>query len=180
LTNIKRIIATVIASAGILGASAFTGTLAMAHSVPACSRAQISPSLYGQAGAAAGSEYYNIRLLNTGGVCTIIDSPNVTFAYADNYIASPYALHVGTPRQVTVKHNWSAHSVLQLANADNYPSNVCAEVNTSKILIVPPQPRGYRQSGLTYRPLETRVCSQALPMIHGGAEAQISPLAPGK
>ena len=178
LRNIAAAVGVVAALAGI---SAFTnGPSSLASPIPGCSRAQLSPSLYGQVGAAAGSEYYNVRLLNTGHTCVIIDSPNVAFAYADNFIASPYALRVGPSRQVTVQNGWSAHSILQVANADNYPPNVCAAVNTSKILIVPPQPRGYRQTGLTYRPLETHVCSQALPMIHGGAEAQISPLAPGK
>lgn len=177
LRNIAAAVGVVAALAGI---SAFTnGPSSLASPIPGCSRAQLSPSVYGGVTGAAGTEYYNIRLQNNGNECVVIDAPNVAFAYADNFIASPYATRTGPDKTVVLQNGWSAHSILALGNAYNYPMNKCAPVATSKILIVPPEPVGYKQTKLTFRSLDTQVCALALP-AYDGPEARISPIVSGK
>ncbi len=91
-------------------------------------------------GAAAGSTYYLISFRNTGSRSCVLDGfPGVSFVgQGDGTQLGAAAERTGTARTVTLAPGRSTTSLLQVANAGNYPQRSCAPTTADGFRVYPP------------------------------------------
>jgi len=127
---------------------------------PACATSALRATvLSSQGGAALGSTYYPVQLTNTSGAsCNLYGYPGVSFVSAPggSQIGIPATENPAHPRQfVDLSPGQSAHAVLQVAVAQNFPPANCGTVVTAHWLrIYPPN-----QTAPLYASFTAQTCS---------------------
>ncbi len=107
---------------------------------PGCATSVLQENL-GPGGAAAGSSYFPIEFTNTSGsACTLYGYPGVSFVTASgSQVGAPATEDPVHPRQlVTLPPGGTAHAVLRIAAAQNYPSSTCSPVAVTRLKVFPP------------------------------------------
>ncbi len=161
-------------SSGISGASGSSTTTSAG--VGECRTAQLSGSLSDASGA-AGSVYYHLVLTNKStSSCYVQGYPGVSF------VTTPNGSPVGAPAQrradpsapgiprVTLTTGASAHSVLQVVEAANFPASRCGMTKVPGLRVYPPN-----QTTSLYVPAQEEACSDSSTVVmdveplHAGA-----------
>jgi hypothetical protein len=138
------------ASAMVAAASTFALTTAapasasrhaIAASAPACSSASLVIWLNTQGSGAAGSTFYNLEITNLGAsACTLSGYPGVSGVGLDSHqlgsAASRNPQH--KPVTVTISPRGSAHVVLRIVDALNYPKSTCAPAMAAGLRVYAP------------------------------------------
>ncbi len=122
----------------------------------------------GNSNGAAGTIYYDLIFTNTSATaCTLTGYPGVSFVTAPNESGSQvgadgkrnsvYPVHT-----ITVAPGASAHALLGIAEAGNFPASSCNPVNTHYMKVFPPN-----QTVATYFSFATQTCaSTSTPTMH--------------
>jgi hypothetical protein len=109
--------------------------------VPACATSELAASL-GQGNGAAGSTIVPLEFRNTSSsACTLYGYPGVSFVTGPggSQIGTSASEDNATPRQlVTLAAGSTAHALLQVAVAQNYPPSRCHLVQAHWLRIFPP------------------------------------------
>jgi hypothetical protein len=109
-------------------------------SVAVCSTSQLAVAL-GSGGAAAGSSYYPLDFTNTSGSsCTLYGYPGVSFVTASGaQVGTAATENPVYPRQlVVIAPGKTAHALLRVTAAVNYPPSMCKPVTVNRLKIYPP------------------------------------------
>lgn len=108
---------------------------------PACATSGLQASL-GQAQGAAGSTYQNINFTNaTAKPCTLYGFPGVSLLGGTpvGQIGAAAVRSPGdTPKLVTLPSGGTAHALLRVTEAGNYPPATCKPVTASTLKVYPP------------------------------------------
>jgi len=108
---------------------------------PACATSELAVSL-GQGNGAAGSTIVPLEFRNTSSsACTLYGYPGVSFVTGPggSQIGTSASEDNATPRQlVTLAAGSTAHALLQVAVAQNYPPSRCHLVHAHWLRIFPP------------------------------------------
>ena len=131
-----------VASAVALAAApASASRHAVAASPPACSSASLVIWLNTQGSGAAGSSFYNLEFTNlSASSCTLSGYPGASGVDLNGHqlgsAASRNPQH--KPVTVTISPRGSAHVVLRIVDALNYPKSTCAQVMAAGLRVYPP------------------------------------------
>lgn len=114
---------------------------AVAASTPACASASLVIWLNTQGSGAAGSSFYNLELTNlSASSCTLSGYPGVSGVDLSGHqlgsAASRNPQHKAVT--VTISPRGSAHVVLRIVDALNYPKSTCAPVMAAGLRVYPP------------------------------------------
>jgi uncharacterized protein DUF4232 len=130
------------AGAVVLGAAAHAGPVgARPASAPACRTGGLVVWLDTRGGAAAGSVYYRLGFTNLSGhVCTLTGYPGVSAAdLRGRELGSAASRNPAKPRRLlTLGRGGTVVSVLQIAQALNFPRSVCGPENAAGLRVYPP------------------------------------------
>jgi hypothetical protein len=114
---------------------------------------------------AAGSVYVNLVFKNTGGQpCTLTGYPGVSLGAGDpvKQVGQPAARSPqATPIKLTLIPGAHAYAVLQVGNAQNWPSGTCEPATTSYLRIYPPN-----NSSLLFVPYSSTGCRGDVVTLH--------------
>jgi hypothetical protein len=114
---------------------------AVAASTPACASASLVVWLNTQGSGAAGSSFYSLEFTNlSGSSCTLAGYPGVSGVDLNGHqlgsAASRNPQHKAVT--VTISPRGSAHIVLRIVDASNYPKSTCAQVMAAGLRVYPP------------------------------------------
>jgi len=158
-------------TSGTSGTSGTTGTTSStsgttstsaAGGVAECTTSQLSGTLT-DANGAAGSVYYHLVLTNKGsGTCFVQGYPGVSFVTTPDGAPVGAAAErqadpsvSGTPR-VTLTSGSSAHSILRVVAAGNFPASSCGPTKVPGLRVYPPD-----QKASLYVTSQQEACSNA-------------------
>ncbi len=114
--------------------------------------------------AAAGSSYYPIDFANTSAAsCSLYGYPGVSFVsgIGGSQIGIPATENPALPRQlITLAPGQTAHAVLQVVDAGNYPPASCGLVTAHWLKIYPPN-----QTAPLYVSFAAQACSKSKPIL---------------
>lgn len=136
-----------LAAAGAMAALASTGGSAAASShavaaaTPACQSSSLVVWLNTQGSGAAGSSYYNLEFTNLGaGSCTLNGYPGVSgISLSGTQLGSPGSRDPQhRPAAVTLAPRATAHAVLRIVDALNYPKSACGPLSAAGVRVYPP------------------------------------------
>jgi hypothetical protein len=125
---------------------------------PGCATSALTASL-GQGNAAAGSTYFPIEFSNTSGAaCTLYGYPGVSFVTASGAQVGASATEdpVYPRRLVTLAAGGTAHAVVQITVAQNYPPSACSPVTVHRMKVYPPG-----QTSALYIAITTTGCAKS-------------------
>lgn len=114
----------------------------------------------GSSNGAAGTIYYDIVFTNVGsGTCFLQGYPGVSLvsagAAAGSQIGADAKRDVVTPtRQIMLAAGQTAHAVLGVAEAGNFPASKCNPVTAHWLKVFPPD-----QTVAAYAPFTTQTCA---------------------
>ena len=141
-----------------MGATASGSTTQPASTVAACATSQLSIWWGQPGGAAAGSSYFPLEFSNTGTTsCSLDGYPGVSGVNADGAqlgSAANWNPEV-TPTNVVLAPGGTAHVILQIVDAANYPSSVCGQTAASGLRVYPPN-----QKASVVLPYNFQACSK--------------------
>jgi hypothetical protein len=108
---------------------------------PACTTSDLHLAL-GQGNGAAGSVYLPIEFTNSSGAaCSLFGYPGVSFVtgIGGSQIGASANQSAATPRKlITLAPGATAHALLQVANAQNFPPAKCKLVTAHWLKVFPP------------------------------------------
>lgn len=149
-------------TSGTTSSTSGTTSTSAAGGVAECTTSQLSGTLT-DANGAAGSVYYHLVLTNKGsGTCFVQGYPGVSFVTtpdgapvgaAAKRQADPSVS--GTPR-VTLTSGSSAHSILRVVAAGNFPASSCGPTKVPGLRVYPPD-----QKASLYVTSQQEACSDA-------------------
>ena len=151
--------ASLLAVAGAAPASA--SRPAVAATTPACASSSLVVWLNTQGNGAAGSAYYNLEFTNLSHrACSLFGYPGVSgMDLMTHQVGRPASRDaVRTPRRVTLAAGASAHAVLRIVDADNFPRSACGQVTAAGLRVYPPG-----QTASKMVPYPFRACSYSGP-----------------
>lgn len=105
-----------------------------------CTTSELTITL-GQAGGAAGSNYYPLIFTNTGSrECTLQGFPGVSYVTGDSgkQVGGAASRQGDKGPVVTLSPGASASAQLQEVNVQNFPADVCKPVSTRGLRVYPP------------------------------------------
>ena len=114
----------------------------------------------GPGNGAAGTAYYNIDLVNeSGSTCFVQGYPGVSLVSAGSNAGSQIGADakrdpVTPPRRIVLAPGQTAHAVLGVADAGNFPSSKCNPVSAHWLKVYPPD-----QTVALYAPFTTQTCA---------------------
>jgi len=114
---------------------------AVAASTPACASATLVVWLNTQGSGAAGSSFYSLEFTNlSAGSCTLTGYPGVSGVDLGGRQLGSAASRDSEHKAVTVtlSPRGSAHVVLRIVDALNYPKSTCAAVMAAGLRVYPP------------------------------------------
>lgn len=126
-----------------------------------CSTAGLRVTV-GSSQGAAGTIYYNIDFTNVSTAsCVLRGYPGVSLVSAGNNAASQVGAdakrsQVAAVRAVTVAPGQTAHAVLGITQAANFPASKCQPVTVHWLKVFPPD-----QTVAAFTPLQTQTCASA-------------------
>jgi choline dehydrogenase-like flavoprotein len=144
----RRALGIAAAAAGGLSVLALTAATpavasryATAASVPACATSSLVIWLDTQGSGTAGSTYYNLEFANLSArACALFGYPGVSgFDLAGHQLGSAARRnpeHSATA--VTIAAHATAHAVLRIVDASNYPTSTCAQTTAAGLRVYPP------------------------------------------
>jgi hypothetical protein len=142
----RGIIAAAIASAAVavptaaIASSAHPSMAANTTAVHRCYQSELRAWLGIPGDGAAGSTYYNLELSNISGqACTLYGYPGVsalTAGHQDGSAANRTASH--RPTLVLLEPGGTAHVILQITDAANFPPSVCQPVTADTLRVYAP------------------------------------------
>jgi hypothetical protein len=135
-----------------------SGGATQASGVPSCTTNGLSVKV-GQTEGAAGSIYVTLDFTNTSGsTCTLYGYPGVSLANGTTEV-SPGADRstVTAASLVSLAAGATAHAVLQVGDAGNYPSSTCGPKPTNAIKIYPPN-----ETSSLYVSYSTSACTKSV------------------
>ncbi|HEY5985206.1 MAG TPA: DUF4232 domain-containing protein, partial [Streptosporangiaceae bacterium] len=171
MNRFSRVAARVLAGAALAAlaaltiASAATGGVAQASgSTPRCTTAGLQVWLgLGAGGAAAGSVSYPMEFTNiTSHTCYLYGHPGVSAVRAGHQAgsaASRVRSPFGAERVVTLAPGATAHTVLRITDAGNFPASACGPVTADALRVYPPD--AFRSALI---PFTFRACSKKGPV----------------
>jgi len=115
--------------------------LAVAASTPSCSSASLVIWLNTQGSGAAGSSYYSLEFTNlSAGSCTLTGYPGVSgIDLSGRQLGSAASRNPQhKPVAVTIAPRGSAHVVLRIVDASNYPKSTCSQVMAAGLRVYSP------------------------------------------
>jgi Domain of unknown function (DUF4232) len=144
-------------------ASAATSPAANSAAAAACASSALKPSL-GVAGAAAGTAYYALRLTNVSlSRCRLSGYPGVSFVGG----GSPRQIGTAATRNalypavtVLLAPHATAHAMLGIATAANYPASSCRPATAQALRIYPPG-----QTAAIYIAKRFDACAARVPVL---------------
>jgi Protein of unknown function (DUF4232) len=139
---------------------------AKAGTIPSCASGSLSLSAQ-NAGAAAGSTYYDLSLRNiTGDACALYGYPGVSFRKDGRQVGRAAARDRSrTPATVILLPGRAAVSQLQVANARNYSRADCGPVSVHRLRVYPP---GFTAS--LHARFSVTACSRRVRQLSTGPE----------
>jgi hypothetical protein len=141
----RRALGLAAAGAGLSALALTTGApavgSAVAASAPRCATSSLVIWLDTQGSGAAGSSYYNLEFTNLSAhACTLLGYPGVSgIDLAGRQLGSAAGRnpeHSATA--VTIGARATAHSVLRIVDASNYPSSTCSQTTAAGLRVYPP------------------------------------------
>ena len=128
-------------ASGPAGTSGSSGTGGSAGGAAACTTAGLKVST-GQSNGAAGSVIVPLEFTNTGTAsCTLFGYPGVSFVTGagGSQVGASAGQDPATPRQqITLAPGGSAHALLQVAVAQNFPPAKCKLTTAHLLKVYPP------------------------------------------
>jgi Protein of unknown function (DUF4232) len=163
----RAIIAVSIAAAAValpavaLASSAATSAAASPAAIHRCYQSELTAWLGVPGGGAAGSTYYELELSNVSGQwCTLYGYPGVSALTSGTEDGSPAARTAShTSHLVTLAPGATAHAILQITDAGNFPPSTCQPATATTLRVYAPGDF----SSLTF-PYSFTACSQAGPI----------------
>src|SRR3954454_20070658 len=125
----------------IAGASfVLAPSLRAASAAPRCSTRGLVVWLDTQGDGTAGTVYHTIELTNLSGhACALSGYPGVSAVdLAGRQLGDPAAPDGSSVRSVTLGSGKTAHAVLGIDDAGNYPASRCGKVTAAGLRIYPP------------------------------------------
>jgi hypothetical protein len=123
------------------GAASTPTSAATPPGPPGCASTALTARL-GPGSGAAGSSYYPVELTNSSSsTCSLYGYPGVSFiiAASGSQIGASAIEDPAFPRRlVTLAPGATAHAVLQVVDARNYPASTCHPVTAHSLRIYPP------------------------------------------
>jgi hypothetical protein len=138
---------------------------------PACSTSRLEVWIgLGEGGAAAGSTYFPLEFSNTSNQrCRLFGFPGVS-AVSSRQLGSAADRNRSRPTyHVTLLPGATAHTVLRIANVENFPSGKCKPAEASSLRVYPPG-----QFTAAEIPFSFRACSAKGPIF-----LSVEPIQPG-
>ena len=177
-----------VAAAAVTAAIALTPAAALATpghraapaaaSAPACATSDLMVWLGIPGEDAAGSSYYELELSNISShTCTLFGFPGVSAVTSNGAQLGRAATrdHSDPTHLVTLSPLATAHAVLQIINAANYPPSTCQPTQASGLKIYPPntttatevpfQFQACAKSGPVYLFVRTTVAGTGIPFV---------------
>jgi hypothetical protein len=114
---------------------------AVAAAAGACSSSSLVVWLNTQGSGAAGSSYFNLEFTNLGASsCTLSGYPGVSgLSLTGSQLGSPASRNPQNKAvTVTLAPRGTAHVVLRIVDALNYPKSACAPVTAAALRVYPP------------------------------------------
>jgi hypothetical protein len=148
------------ASSGTTATS--TLSTATAAATPRCTSSNLAVWLgLGEGGGTAGSTYYPLELSNISNhVCHLRGFPGVS-AWRGHLLGSPaQRSRTGPDRTVTLLPGETAHTVLQIADVDNFSRSRCVPVTAFGLKVIPPD-----ETASAGVPFNFPACSKAGPVF---------------
>ena len=114
----------------------------------------------GPGNGAAGTAYYDVELVNiSGSTCFVQGYPGVSLVSAGSNAGSQIGADakrdpVTPPRRIVLAPGRTAHAVLGVADAGNFPSSKCNPVSAHWLKVYPPD-----QTVALYAPFTTQTCA---------------------
>ena len=163
LVTAAMLVAAVVAPVGAAQAQAAATTS------PPCAASALRVSTI-RDGAAAGSTYYNVRFTNaTRTTCHLFGYPGIVAFANARQLGAPAGRNPGVPRMVvTIAPGATAHSLLQITNAGNYPAATCRPALAEGIRVIPPNTSTRKLNRLSFQ-----ACSSGIVYMF------VSPVGPG-
>ena len=112
-----------------------------ATATPRCATSALVLWLDTTGNGAAGSSYYSLGFTNLSGhACTLLGYPGVSAVNLGGHALGSAAARENfqTPRVVTLAGGATAHAVLRIVEAGNFPASRCHEVTAAGLRVYPP------------------------------------------
>jgi hypothetical protein len=133
-------------------------------SLSTCQSKELSASVANEQGT-AGSVYVDIVFKNLSSqACTLDGYPGVSFGAGSpvTQVGRPASREATvSPANVTLLPNGHAYAVLQVGDAENYPSSTCKPTATTSLLVYPPN-----NTGRLTIPFKSTACAGDVVTMH--------------
>lgn len=149
----------VVATGGAIGPSVAMGQTA---GPPGCRTSQLTVWRGDPGNGAAGSIYYELQFSNISTrSCSLFGFPGVSAVTAAGYRLGTPAVrdHAFSPTTVVLAPGTTAHAVLRVVNALNFPSTTCQPTTAAALKIYPPN-----QTAATVLAFRFPACAKAGPV----------------
>jgi uncharacterized protein DUF4232 len=145
--------ATALASPGTHSGTARAAT-------PACSTSGLDVWMNTSGTVAAGTAFFHLELTNlSGSTCTLFGYPGVSgVTLTGTQLGNAAVRNGNTPHTVTLTNGATAHAVLGIADANNYPPSQCGPVTAAGLRVYPPN-----QTKSRIAPFPFLACSKSGP-----------------
>jgi Protein of unknown function (DUF4232) len=151
--------ATALAPAAALASSA-PHAGAVQATTPSCATSGLDVWLNTQGNGTAGTTYYNLEFTNlSGSTCTLFGYPGVSAVTLTGTQLGSAASRGGTRHTVTLANGATAHAVLGIVDAFNFPPSQCGPVTAAGLKVYPPN-----QTRSRVAPYPFTACSKSGPI----------------
>ena len=125
--------AAALASPGTHAAPARTTT-------PSCATSGLDVWMNTQGNGALGTTYYHLEITNlSGSTCTLFGYPGVSgVTLTGTQLGSAASRNGSTPHTVTLANGATAHALLGIVEAGNFPASQCGPVTAAGLRVYPP------------------------------------------
>ena len=158
-------------AASVSGTPTATGASSAPAAPPACPTSSLRVTISSPNGYAGGTDQ-NIDFTNSGAAsCTLYGYPGVSLVSGPPYTQIGLAAKRGTTtpvKLVTLAPGATAHAVLQIVDALNFPPSSCGPTKATYLRIYPPN-----QKAPVYLPSAAQGCAKPTQILY------VSPVAPG-
>jgi hypothetical protein len=145
---------TSLAVAGVGAVSAAAASGSVGAQIPACATSQLTAWVGLPGDGAAGSTYFELQLSDTGTTaCNLYGFPGVSgLSSTGKQLGSPASWDHGfKPKYVVLTPGTTAHFVLQIVDAVNFPTSTCTSTAAAGLRIYPPNQTVAEQVPLSFQ-----------------------------
>ena len=128
---------------------------------PSCATSGLDVWMNTQGDGALGTTYYHLEITNlSGSTCTLFGYPGVSgVTLTGTQLGSAASRNGSTPHTVTLANGATAHALLGIVEAGNFPPSQCGPVNAAGLRVYPPN-----QTQSRVAPYPFSACSKSGPI----------------